>query len=184
MAIQTINLGNVVNDGLGDDLRTAFEKVNANFTELQSVLTITASNLGVTGEGVFAQKDGADLQFKRILGGTKTRVSSTSTSVVIDNTQPDSFTDLITQSGNVSAANGLSATIQGGNDITTSAVNNTVVVDTILPLDNILNRFDFGPFDGNFQYPTQLALASSNNDFGTISTPGRVDLDLGTIAGG
>ena len=29
MAIQTINIGNVVNDGLGDDLRTAFQKVNA-----------------------------------------------------------------------------------------------------------------------------------------------------------
>ena len=27
MTIQTINIGNVVNDGLGDDLRTAFEKV-------------------------------------------------------------------------------------------------------------------------------------------------------------
>jgi hypothetical protein len=34
MTIQTINIGNVVNDGLGDDLRTAFEKVNANFADL------------------------------------------------------------------------------------------------------------------------------------------------------
>ena len=49
MAIQTINIGNRVNDGLGDDLRTAFEKVNANFTELQASLTVTASNVGTTG---------------------------------------------------------------------------------------------------------------------------------------
>ena len=32
--IQTINLGNYANDGTGDDLRAAFTKVNANFTEL------------------------------------------------------------------------------------------------------------------------------------------------------
>ena len=37
MAIQTINIGNIVNDKLGDDLRTAFQKVNANFSALKSV---------------------------------------------------------------------------------------------------------------------------------------------------
>ena len=34
MTIQTINIGNVVNDGLGDNLRSAFQKVNDNFAEL------------------------------------------------------------------------------------------------------------------------------------------------------
>jgi len=34
MAIQIINIGNAVNDGSGDDLRTAFVKVNNNFAEL------------------------------------------------------------------------------------------------------------------------------------------------------
>ena len=37
MAIQTINLGTYSNDGTGDDLRTAFEKVKANFIELYSI---------------------------------------------------------------------------------------------------------------------------------------------------
>ena len=31
MAIQTINVGNLANDGTGDDLREAFIKVNQNF---------------------------------------------------------------------------------------------------------------------------------------------------------
>ena len=31
MALQTINVGNFANDGTGDDLRTAFIKVNQNF---------------------------------------------------------------------------------------------------------------------------------------------------------
>jgi len=34
MAQQTINIGTVANDGTGDPLRTAFDKVNDNFTEL------------------------------------------------------------------------------------------------------------------------------------------------------
>ena len=34
MAQQTINIGSNANDGTGDPLRTAFNKINANFTEL------------------------------------------------------------------------------------------------------------------------------------------------------
>ena len=70
MTIQPINIGNVVNDGLGDDLRTAFEKVNANFTDLSTQLTITATNVGATGVGVFKEKVGADLKFKKFLNFT------------------------------------------------------------------------------------------------------------------
>lgn len=44
MAIQTINLGTYANDGTGDDLRTAFEKVRANFIELYS--TVFGANVG------------------------------------------------------------------------------------------------------------------------------------------
>ena len=34
MAQQTINIGSSANDGTGDPLRTAFDKINDNFTEL------------------------------------------------------------------------------------------------------------------------------------------------------
>ena len=34
MALKTINLGGVANDGTGDDLREAFEKVVFNFNDL------------------------------------------------------------------------------------------------------------------------------------------------------
>ncbi len=46
MAIQTINLGTYANDGTGDDLRTAFQKVNANLVELYS--TVYGANVGAT----------------------------------------------------------------------------------------------------------------------------------------
>ena len=34
MAVQTINIGQIANDGTGDDLRVAFAKVNSNFTDI------------------------------------------------------------------------------------------------------------------------------------------------------
>ena len=47
MTIQTINLGNYANDGTGDDLRTAFQKVNANFAEVAGTASIIGGrNLG------------------------------------------------------------------------------------------------------------------------------------------
>ena len=46
MAIQQINLGTYSNDGTGDDLRTAFEKVRANFIELYS--TVFGANVGAS----------------------------------------------------------------------------------------------------------------------------------------
>lgn len=66
MAIQTINLGTYANDGTGDDLRTAFTKVNNNFAELTSTINVnTAANLG-TGAGVFYQKNINVLEFKSL----------------------------------------------------------------------------------------------------------------------
>jgi hemin uptake protein HemP len=44
MTVQLVNIGNVVNDGTGDDLRTAFEKANNNFTELSNTIRIVSSN--------------------------------------------------------------------------------------------------------------------------------------------
>jgi hypothetical protein len=38
MAKQTINIGQTANDRTGDPLRTAFEKINDNFTELYATI--------------------------------------------------------------------------------------------------------------------------------------------------
>jgi hypothetical protein len=66
MPIQSINLGSYANDGTGDDLRTAFEKVNANFTFLNAGINIgNAANIG-SGTGIFKQKNGTNLEFKTL----------------------------------------------------------------------------------------------------------------------
>lgn len=94
MTIQTINLGNYANDGTGDDLRTAFTKVNSNFAFLDAEAAINdGENLG--GIGLFAQPSSAKLQFKG-LTSTDTSVTITPASTTVDlsartrlNTDPD-----------------------------------------------------------------------------------------------
>ena len=181
MAIQTINIGNVVNDGLGDDLRTAFQKVNANFTELESSLTVTASNVGTTGLGVFKQKTGANLEFKNLISGTKMLLEDLGDSIKINSTAADAFVRIDTNSGSVLANTFSQITIQGGNSVDVTALGSVITVDTALPVSDILTSYDFGPIDGDFDNSVQLALSVSNLDFGTITLPGRQDLDLGAI---
>ena len=181
MAIQTINIGNVVNDGLGDDLRTAFQKVNANFTELEGSLTVTASNTGSAGSSVFKQKTGTNLEFRRLISGTKILVEELTDSIKINNTQPDGFALIATNSGNVTASSFPNITLSGGNDVDITAFGSTITVNTVLPVTQILTSIDFGPITGEYENSVQFAVANANVDFGTIALPSRLDLDLGPI---
>ena len=201
MAIQTINIGNLVNDGLGDDLRTAFRKVNENFTELNAGLTVTASNIGTIGEGIFKQKTGANLEFKNLIPGTKITLDSGADFVRINSSQPDAFTSITTNFGAITASNTadpttntLGITIQGaplytvptvgqtGRNIrVTKTANKVIAIDTVLDLNQILLAYDFGPAVGDFEHPIQMSLAAANIDFGTALIPGRLNLELGVI---
>jgi hypothetical protein len=190
MTVQTINIGNQVNDGLGDDLRSAFQKVNANFGELNASLTVTASNLGETGSSVFKQKTGANLEFRKLLSGTKMLLDETESSVVINNTAPDAFTRFDTDYGQVSASTHQVITLQGNyasgsetlvKDLEVSVLGSTVRFATVIPVTEILTTFDFGFISSNIENVAQLALAAANVDFGTTIYPSRLDLDLGGI---
>lgn len=190
MAIQTINIGNVVNDGLGDDLRTAFQKVNANFAALDSSLTITASNVGTTGVGVFKQKTNTNLEFKNLVSGTKIALNDTGNAIVINSTAADAFTRIDTNSGSILATthqqigfsgNAATGSTTSRNDITVTTFGSTIYFQTIIPVTDILTSLDFGYITGDFDYVTQATLAMTNYDFGTINLPSTVDVDLGGI---
>jgi hypothetical protein len=180
--LQKINLGNIVNDGLGDDLRTAFQKVNANFATLNNDLTVTASNLGTVGEPVFKQKAGLNFEFKKLVAGNKIVLTSSPDSILIDTTVGNTFQRITTQSGYVDASVNQYVTIQGNNDITVSAVDDVITVTTVLDLNQILNTLDFGPINGFYSNLVQLNTASSNIDFGTFTNPGTINFDLGSFA--
>ena len=104
MAIRNINIGNQVNDGLGDDLRSAFQKVNANFSELYTRVAITtAENVGLTGVGIFKTIDVDTIQFKKLVAGTGVTVTDNTDTITIASPAQNSFTTVITDAGNLSA---------------------------------------------------------------------------------
>jgi hypothetical protein len=195
MTVQTINIGNRVNDGLGDDLRTAFQKVNANFENLSEQLTITVSSSGTTGSDIFKEKIGSNLVFKGLVSGTKMLLDDTGDNIIFNNTAPDAFYKFDTDSGNITAgpanSNGhitLQGTaapnsISGTKDIQVSVIgNDQITFNTVVPVTDILLTFDFGPISGVYNNAVQLAVSQSNLDFGTIDIPGRMDLDFGEIS--
>jgi len=165
MAIQTINIGTNPNDGTGDDLRTAFDKVNDNFAELLAVggETNTASNLGI-GEGVFKQKTAQNLEFKTLRNTDgKITITSDANSVYLNtsNLADNDFGSIQVDNGDIITATSSSATfgIKSGNtniDVTKSG--NDVVITGVFDVVNdtspqlagnleLLNNNIIGPGD-------------------------------------
>ena len=95
MSKQTINVGNTPNDRKGDSLRSAFLKVNANFTELYTTLGLDELPLNL---GAF--------EFSESVNGVSTISTTDSSAIVID--QATTVTSDLTVGGDVvpSIANG------------------------------------------------------------------------------
>ena len=132
MAVQLINVGSIANDGTGDDLREAMIKINQNFEELdlRDDEQTTASNLGGIGEGIFAQRNGYDLQFKSLVAGTNISLSSTDNTVVVNGA--DSVLELIVGSdlgSSVLSSSNSNFSIRGGAGISTAIVNNVLTIE-------------------------------------------------------
>lgn len=85
--LQNINVGNIANDGSGDDLREAFIKVNNNLLYLENATLeplLEGNNLGGAGEGIYASKDPNILNFKELLGGNNVSLTSNNNSIIIN----------------------------------------------------------------------------------------------------
>jgi hypothetical protein len=130
MAIQLINVGQIANDGTGDDLREAMIKINQNFEELdlRDDEQTTASNLGATGEGIFYNRVNYDLQFKKIAAGDNVTLTADNEKIVIASDSGVSDLTVTGDTGNVVLDNSANITIAGGDGITTAIVDNTLTI--------------------------------------------------------
>jgi hypothetical protein len=71
--------------------------------------------------------------------------------------------------------------MQGGNNLRVTSTNNVITIDTDLPVTNILQNIDFGPISNDFDNAVQFNISASNIDFGSITIPGRISIDFGTV---
>lgn len=180
MSIQTINLGSYANDGTGDDLRTAFQKVNANFAELGGAVNISnGTNIG-TGVGLFAQRNVANLEFKT-LTSTDDSVTITSTANSVNlKSNPKLVNDTSpTLGGNLNLNDHY---IYGGDTHTTVWGWDVPTLAGVLQLliqSNQTLSFDFG----SFLLPTEIDLDMNGiNNIGFLdSASNTFEIDLGTF---
>ena len=63
MARQNINIGSNANDGTGDDLRSAMQKINTNFTELYAE-TAVDSGITISGNTISSNRSDDDIVFE------------------------------------------------------------------------------------------------------------------------
>ena len=113
MAIQTINIGSSANDGTGDPLRTAFDKVNDNFVELYAVTGAgSGQNLAISANSLISENTNGSITIDP--NGTGTIILSAD-SAVSGTTASTSAT-----SGSFTAAGGagIAADLHVGDDVT------------------------------------------------------------------
>ena len=179
MAIQLVNLGTYANDNTGDDLRTAFNKVNANFTELDTIVAVNGANLG-TGTGVFASKVddpglGNLLNFRSIAVGSNLTLSLANNTITV-NTQGTITANLI---GNVTG--NVTGNLTGNADTVTNgvySVGNQTIAGTKTFSSTILGNLQ-GNVTGNV---TGNAGTVTNGIYTTSSINALADVDTVTIA--
>lgn len=130
MAGQYINVGKIVNDGTGDDLHTAFTKINNNFYDLylQGGQANTISNVGV-GLGLYKEKIGVDLKLKTLIAGTNISLVSGTNDITISATVPNSIVTINADTGTLTAnTNTQAINIVGGSGVHTSITGNTLTI--------------------------------------------------------
>lgn len=165
MAIQLVNLGTYANDGTGDDLRSAFEKINSNFAEIDSLTASNGTNLG-SGTVIFAGKIsdpnfGSLLSFKSLQSGANIQLTSNGTTVTIASASP--FTGDVT---------GSAATVQSISNHTISDLSD---VSSSTPVTG-----QALVFTGSVWAPGNVSGGGGGGlDFGSFTSPSDFTLDLG-----
>jgi hypothetical protein len=160
MTIQTINLGSYANDGTGDDLRTAFQKVNANFVTLNTTTIVGAESLG-TGAPIYAGSvsagSGSTLNFQSITAGPNLIIQWDGSTITLS--APNSI-DSLQQDTNPHLGNNLNL-----NSHSINGTGNINITGSITATDFI------GPLVGNV---TGDVTSAGTSVFNNISASGTV----------
>jgi len=133
-----INIGNIANDGTGDELRVAFRKINQKFNDLDFRIGDTFEVInGGNGIGIFVERvadsdddsSNNDVLFRSLIAGSNINIQTT-TNNEISISAPGTLTTtpFITDSGTYSLTTGNSVSILGGLGISTSTTGNEIII--------------------------------------------------------
>jgi hypothetical protein len=186
--LEEINLGNIVNDGTGDDLRTAFEKVKTNFEYLYNngFAPVSGANVGASGQSIFKQKNvDNNLEFRKLdalgpirlqLVGDVLQLDFNPTTTVNFNGQSINNINTVTAttfSGNLTG--NIVGLIRNGG----TAIQNPFIDVTVL--NRQVNTFDYGGIEPTYTNPIAYLLNEIGTDMGTMTDPSPISIDAGTI---
>jgi hypothetical protein len=169
MAIQTVNIGTTADDGAGDPLRTAFDKINDNFLELYAVSGAgSGNNIAFSGNKIISEDSSGDITLDP--NGTGKVIIATAAKLRF-NDHVDNAIGHVDASGDMTFDSNLSF------DGTTLALNGTMTVgsqlqftDNRISTTNSNENIDLVPNGTgtvNFAVPSQTTVGSA----GSASAP-------------
>jgi hypothetical protein len=181
MTIQPILIGNYANDGTGDDLRTAFTKVNANFATLTTSISISDGTSLGTGAAIFKDKNTANLEF-RSLTSTDSTVTFTTNPLTIDlkavtrvnlDTAPSLGANLSLNGYNITGSGDVRSTVWGLDARLLNSLIGVIIEKGLIKVDL-----------GSFIEPTgrENRVGGFSLDFGSFTSPITNIVNFGTIA--
>ena len=172
MAQQTLNIGSNANDGTGDTLRVAMQKVNENFTEIYSAPGITVDSLSFTGNEITATRSNDDIVFQPAGTGAVSfpaiRIDDNNIVVTRSN---DDINLLPSGTGSVVfGAIKIKGTSLSSDDSTTININDGLIVD------GTLNVSGAATLTGSTNLGSTLAVASGLTTLSTLTVTSTTSL--------
>jgi hypothetical protein len=183
MALEKINIGNFANDGSGDDLRTAFTKINDNFQELSLLggQNNTISNVG-TGIGIYKEKIGVDLKLKSLTASSGITLTNSANEINIAY-DSNSISIIVSDNGTlVSSSNEQEIEIRGGTNISTSVIGNVLTITNTYSIATDPTPVLNGNLDLNNYNIVNANFISATDYFGRFNGP-LIGTSTGTHVG-
>jgi len=172
MTQQTLNIGSNANDGTGDTLRVAMQKVNENFTEVYSAPGITVDSLSFSGNEITATRSNDDIVFQPAGSGGVTFPAIRINGNNIEGTRSNDDINLL-PSGTGSVVFGaikIQGTTISSDDSTTINVNDGLIVDGTLDVSGT------AVIDGATTINSTLGVASGLTTLSTLTVTGTTSL--------
>ena len=171
MAQQTLNIGSNANDGTGDTLRAAMQKVNENFTEVYSAPGITTDALSISGNEISAVRSNDDIVFTPAGTGSILFPAIRINDNNIEGTRTNDDINLL-PSGTGSVIFGalkISGTSLSSDDSTTININDGLIVDGQLTTTGAVTLGGATNISSTLSVPSGLTTLSSLTVTGATS---------------